>query len=68
MKQSCIKFKKFLFIASMAGSELVWLASGYSQGVDNGLLEKVSMVQISLAQMAAGHLYELRDHLLSATS
>ncbi len=49
IKQSCIKFRNFLFMASMAGSELVWLASGYSQGVDNGLLDKVSMVQISLA-------------------
>ena len=32
-------------MTSMAGSELVWLASGYQQGVEkveNGMLDKVS--------------------------
>jgi hypothetical protein len=42
VKQSCIKSRIFLFLTLMAGSELAWLASGYSQGVENGLLDEVS--------------------------
>jgi hypothetical protein len=41
-KQSCINFRIFSFLASMAGSELVWLASSYLLVVENGLLDEIS--------------------------
>jgi hypothetical protein len=42
IKQSCIKYRIFSFQASMAGSELLWLASGYLLVVENGLLDEIS--------------------------